>query len=72
MRSKEEKQAIVKQVIAGESLTKWEGQGIRHEQVRRWVKKYEQEGEAGLESKKKPGNLGLIDQYRIEKTIEMF
>ena len=53
-------------------MTKWEGQGIRHEQVRLWVKKYEQEGEAGLESKKKPGNLGLIDQYRIEKTIEMF
>ena len=55
IRSKEEKLAIVKAVLAGRSVCAWEP-SIRHEQVRRWVKKYQAEGEAGLEQKKKPGN----------------
>jgi len=70
IRGREEKLAIVKQVIAGVSLTKWEGQGIRHEQVRQWVKKYEQEGDAGLDSKKKPGNPLSRYERRKELTYE--
>ena len=48
--------SIVKQVLAGAAIRKWEDQGISHEQVRTWTKRYLAEGESGLESKKKPGN----------------
>ena len=60
MRSKEEKLAIVKAVLSGMPAQYYENQGIvDHHTVMKWVKKYEQEGEAGLEAKKKPGNVWI-------------
>ena len=44
LRSKEEKLAIVKQVLAGTPVRNWEDQGIDHQQVRTWTKKYLAEG----------------------------
>ena len=55
IRSKEEKLAIVKKVLAGKSIRAREPD-IRNEQVRQRIKKYQAEGEAGLEPKKRPGN----------------
>ena len=55
IRRKEEKLAIVKEVLAGKSIRTWEPD-IGNRQVREWVKKYQAEGETGLEPKKKPGN----------------
>lgn len=68
-RSKEEKMAIVKQVLAGRSVRAWEPE-IRHHQVQEWVKKYQAEGEAGLETKKKPGNPLSRYERRKELTYE--
>lgn len=69
MRGKEEKLAIVKQVLAGSSAYAWEPE-IRHCQVQEWVKKYQAEGEAGLEPKKKPGNPLSRYERRKELTYE--
>lgn len=69
-RSKEEKLAIVKQVLAGVPVRKWEDQGIDHQQVRSWTKTYLAEGEAGLEPKKKPGNPLARFERRKELTYE--
>ena len=66
IRSKEEKLAIVKEVLTGKSVRAWEPD-IRHEQVRDWVKKYQAEGEAGLEPKKKPGN--PLSRYERRKEL---
>lgn len=66
IRSKEEKLAIVKQVLAGSSVRTWEPE-IRHRQVQEWVKKYQAEGEAGLEPKKKPGN--PLTRYERRKEL---
>ena len=53
-RSKEEKLAIVKDVLSGTPAQEYENKGIvDHHTVMRWVKKYEQDGEAGLETKRK-------------------
>lgn len=56
IRSKEEKLAIVKEVLRGKAITAWEKEGVGHSQVSVWVKKYLSEGENGLDPKKKPGN----------------
>lgn len=69
MRSKEEKLAIVKQVLAGCSTQAWEPE-IRHGRVQEWVKKYQAEGEEGLEPKKKPGNPLSRFERRKELTYE--
>lgn len=66
IRSKEEKLAIVKAVLAGSPVCAWEPD-IRHEQVRRWVAKYQAEGEAGLEQKKRPGN--PLSRYERRKEL---
>ena len=66
IRSKEEKLAIVKQVLAGSSVCTWEPE-IDNRQVRDWVKKYQAEGEAGLEPKKKPGN--PLSRYERRKVL---
>ena len=66
IRGKEEKLAIVKEVLAGKSIRAWEPD-IRNEQVRQWVKKYQTEGEAGLESKKHPGN--PLSRYERRKEL---
>ena len=42
MRSKEEKIAIVKQVLSGRALRSWEPE-IHNRQVGNWVKKYQAE-----------------------------
>ena len=55
IRSKEEKLAIVKEVLTGKSTCAWEPE-ISNQLVRVWVKKYQDEGEAGLEPKKHPGD----------------
>ena len=70
IRSKEEKVSIVKQVLAGASVRSWEDQGIDHQQVRTWTRKYLEEGETGLEPKKKPGNPLSRYERRKELTYE--
>ena len=70
IRSKEEKLSIVRQVLAGTSVRNWENQGIDHQQVRTWTRKYLEEGEAGLEQKKKPGNPLSRYERRKELTYE--
>lgn len=69
IRSKEEKLAIVKQVLAGSSIRAWEPE-IHNRQVSNWVKKYQAEGKSGLEPKKKPGNPLLRYERRKELTYE--
>ena len=66
IRRKEEKLAIVKQVLAGSSMRAWEPE-INHRQVSNWVKKYQTEGESGLEPKKKPGN--PLSRYERRKEL---
>ena len=70
IRSKEEKLAIVKQVLSGAPINNWERQGIRHRQVEVWTKAYLEEGEAGLEVKRKPGNPLSKYERRKELTYE--
>ena len=71
LRSKEEKLAIVKSVLSGTPAWEYESKGIvDHHTVMRWVKKYEQEGEEGLEVKKKPGNPLSRYERRKELTYE--
>lgn len=69
-RSKEEKLVIVKAVLNGSSYCKWESDGIHHSVVQEWVRKYHEEGEAGLEPKKKPGNPLSRYERRKELTYE--
>ena len=70
IRSKEEKLSIVRQVLAGTAVRSWENQGIDHQQVRTWTRKYLEDGEAGLEQKKKPGNPLSRYERRKELTYE--
>ena len=70
MRSKEEKLSIVKQVLNGASIRQWESQGVGHSQVHKWTKIYLEQGEIGLESKKKPGNPLSRYERRKELTYE--
>ena len=67
IRSKEEKMSIVKQVLNGMPVCSWESQGIRHRQVQEWTKAYLEQGESGLESKKKPGN--PLSRYERRKEL---
>lgn len=67
IRSKEEKLAIVKSVLNGSPTRSWESEGIRHAQVNEWVRKYQEEGEVGLEPKKKPGN--PLSRYERKKEL---
>ena len=70
VRSKEEKLSIVNQVLRGAPVRQWENQGIHHRAVQNWVKKYQAEGEAGLEAKRKPGNPLSRYERRKELTYE--
>lgn len=68
IRSKEEKLAIVKRNLAGEAACVLAKEiGCNDRQVRNWVKKYQEEGEAGLEVKKKPGN--PLSRYERRKKL---
>lgn len=71
IRSKEEKLAIVKRNLAGESACSLAREiGSSDYQVRSWVKIYQAEGEAGLEPKKKAGNPLSRYERRKELTYE--
>lgn len=68
MRSKEEKLEIVKAVLGGRPAQQYENEGIvDHHTIMKWVKKYQVEGEAGLEPKKKPGN--PLSRYERRKEL---
>ena len=55
--SKEEKLALVKRNLAGETLVALEREtGISNSQIYQWTKRYLEEGEAALVNKRKPGN----------------
>lgn len=56
LRTKEEKLAIIKEVLNGKSSHSWEKDGIDHSVVRGWIKKYKTEGEEGVELKQRPQN----------------
>lgn len=70
MRSKEEKLAIVKQVLNGAPERSWESLGIHRRQVHNWTQIYLTEGESGLEPKRKPGNPLSRYERRKELTYE--
>ena len=71
VRSKEEKLSIVKRNLTGESACSLAKEiGSSDFQVRSWVKIYLASGEAGLESKKKPGNPLSRYERRKELTYE--
>ena len=70
VRSKEEKLAIVKQVLNGAPDRSWESQGIHRRQVHNWTQIYLTEGEAGLEPERKPGNPLSRYERRKELTYE--
>ena len=68
MRSKEEKLAIVKRNLSGESALSLSKEiGSSDKQVRNWVKIYLAEGESGLAPKKKPGN--PLSRYERKKEL---
>jgi len=67
IRNKEEKLSIVKAVLNGSSSHRWESEGIHHSTVQEWVRKYQEEGEIGLEPKKKPGN--PLSRYERKKEL---
>ena len=55
--SKEEKLALVKRNLAGESLMALEREtGIYNAQIHKWTKQYLESGEVALVNKRKPGN----------------
>jgi len=55
--SKEEKLALVKRNLAGESLVSLEREtGIYNAQIHKWTKQYLEGGEVALVNKRKPGN----------------
>ena len=70
VRSKEEKLAIVNQVLKGAPERSWESQGINRRQVHNWTQIYLAEGETGLEPKRKPGNPLSRYERRKELTYE--
>ena len=71
MRSKEEKLAIVRRNLAGETSRSLEREtGCSHRLIQGWTRKYLAEGEAGLEVKKKPGNPLSRYERRKELTYE--
>lgn len=71
MRSKEEKLAIVKRNLAGETSRSLEREtGCSHRLIQEWTRKYLAEGEVGLEVKKKPGNPLSRYERRNELTYE--
>ena len=67
-RSKEEKLAVVKRNLAGETARGLARElGCSDSQIRSWTKMYLTEGEAGLEPKKKPGN--PLSRYERRKEL---
>lgn len=66
--SKEEKLALVKRNLAGETLTSLEREtGISNSQIYKWTKQYLEGGEEALVNKRKPGN--PLAKYSKRKTL---
>ena len=66
--SKEEKLALVKRNLAGETTTALEREsGIYHTQIHKWTKQYLEGGEDALINKRKPGN--SLAKYRNRKEL---
>lgn len=66
--SKEEKLAIVKRYLSGESsITLGKEIGISDGNIRKWKRQYLSGGEAALENKKKPGN--PLSKYERRKEL---
>lgn len=62
--SKEEKLALVKRNLAGETTMSLEREtGIYHSQIHKWTKQYLEGGEEALINKRKPGN-PLVKYHR--------
>ena len=68
--SKEEKLALVKRNLKGESILSLEREtGIYHAQIHRWTKQYLEGGEAALVNKRKPGN--PLAKYTRKKELTL-
>lgn len=68
VRTKEEKLAIVKRNLSGETCRALAREiGCNQSQVLRWTNRYLAEGEAGLEPKKRPGD--PLARYRHRKNL---
>ena len=68
MRSKEEKLAIVKKNLAGESARELARElGTSDAVIRKWVRIYQEKGAVGLDTKKKPGN--PLSRYERRKEL---
>lgn len=66
--SKDEKLALVKRNLAGESLASIEREtGIYNAQIHKWTKQYLEGGEQALENKRKPGN--PLSKYTRKKEL---
>ena len=66
--SKEEKLALVKRNLSGETLTTLEREtGIYHAQIHKWTKQYLEGGEDALVNKRKPGN--PLAKYHRKKEL---
>ena len=66
--SKEEKLALVKRNLAGETLRSLEREtGIYHAQIHKWTKQYLEGGEEALVNKRKPGN--PLAKYHRKKEL---
>ena len=66
--SKEEKLAMVKRNLAGESLMALEREtGICNSQIHKWTKQYLEGGEFALVNKHKPGN--PLAKYHNKKSL---
>lgn len=66
--SKEEKLALVKRNLNGETAESLEKEtGIYHSQIHKWTKQYLQGGEEALVNKRKPGN--PLAKYHRKKEL---
>ena len=66
--SKEEKLALVKRNLEGESAYSLQREtGIYHSQIHKWTKQYLEGGEEALINKRKPGN--SLAKYTRKKTL---
>ena len=66
--SKEEKLALVKRVLSGETLRTLEKEtGVSNSQIHKWTKQYLEGGETALVNKRKPGN--SLAKYTRKKEL---
>ena len=66
--SKEEKLALVLRNLNGETIASLEREtGIHNSQIRKWIKRYSEDGEEALVNKRKPGN--PLAKYHRKKEL---